>query len=211
MSVSSWEPDPTGRHQYRWWDGEQWTDQVADDGVQAVDPVSIAEARLPEDALPSVPPPPRPAPDAPNAPNEQLHSGAPDPLLMLSSQGKRLGAFFLEILLASVTVIVGWLIWSLIIYHRGQTPAKQLLKMRVIHLDDNQPAEIGWMALRELVLKAIPSFFILGLLWVAINGIVLLTNDRYQTLWDKMLKTVVIDDPGNLFRPPPSHNRLQDY
>ena len=208
MSVSAWEPDPTGRHQYRWWDGEGWTDQVADDGVQTVDPVSTAEARLPEDALPSMPPPSSPAPEATE---EQLDSGAPDPLLVLSSQGKRLGAFVLEVLLFSVTLIVGWLIWALVIYPRGQSPAKQLLKMRVIRLDDNQPPEIGWMALRELVLKAIPSIFILGLLWVAINGIVLLTNDRYQTLWDKMLKTVVVDDPGNQFRPPPSHNRLWDY
>ncbi len=28
-----WVPDPTGRHQYRYWDGEQWTDHVADNGV----------------------------------------------------------------------------------------------------------------------------------------------------------------------------------
>ena len=40
MSVSSWEPDPTGRHQYRWWDGEKWTNQVADDGVATSDPVT---------------------------------------------------------------------------------------------------------------------------------------------------------------------------
>ena len=208
MSVSSWEPDPTGRHQYRWWDGERWTDQVANDGVQTVDPVSITEARLPHDALPSVPPPSSPVPEAPE---EQSDSDAPDPLLMLSSPGKRLGALLLEVLLAAVTLVVGWLIWSLIVYARGQTPAKQVLKMRVVSLKDQQAAEVGWMALRELVLKVIPSFFILGLLWVAINGIVLLTNDRYQTLWDKMLKTVVIDDPGYLFHPPPSHNRLSDY
>ena len=56
MSVSSWDPDPTGRHQYRWWDGERWTDQVADDGVQSVDPVSTAEARLPHESPSPVPP-----------------------------------------------------------------------------------------------------------------------------------------------------------
>ncbi|WP_419926843.1 DUF2510 domain-containing protein [Candidatus Poriferisocius sp.] len=58
MAVSSWEPDPTGRHQYRWWDGERWTDQVADDGVQSVDPISITEAGLPRDTPPLPPPPP---------------------------------------------------------------------------------------------------------------------------------------------------------
>ena len=37
--AGEWHPDPTGRHQYRWWDGRQWTDQVADHGVMGVDPV----------------------------------------------------------------------------------------------------------------------------------------------------------------------------
>ena len=33
MSTAAWHPDPTGRHQYRWWDGEHWTTTVSDDGV----------------------------------------------------------------------------------------------------------------------------------------------------------------------------------
>ena len=37
--AGEWHPDPTGRHEYRWWDGQQWTDQVADYGVIGVDPV----------------------------------------------------------------------------------------------------------------------------------------------------------------------------
>lgn len=32
----AWHPDPTGRHELRYWDGEQWTDHVSDHGVQAV-------------------------------------------------------------------------------------------------------------------------------------------------------------------------------
>lgn len=34
----SWQPDPTGRHQYRWWDGLGWTDVVADHGIESRDP-----------------------------------------------------------------------------------------------------------------------------------------------------------------------------
>lgn len=34
----AWHADPHGRHQYRWWDGTRWTDQVADDGTQSTDP-----------------------------------------------------------------------------------------------------------------------------------------------------------------------------
>src|SRR5438045_3227866 len=36
---ASWQPDPTGRHQYRWWDGAGWTESVADDGRTSTDPV----------------------------------------------------------------------------------------------------------------------------------------------------------------------------
>jgi uncharacterized protein YbjQ (UPF0145 family) len=34
-----WRADPTGRHQYRWWDGERLTDQVADGHDVALDPI----------------------------------------------------------------------------------------------------------------------------------------------------------------------------
>jgi len=38
----SWQPDPTGRHQYRWWDGTVWSDVVADDGEEDLDPYVTA-------------------------------------------------------------------------------------------------------------------------------------------------------------------------
>jgi len=38
-SPPGWAPDPTSRHQLRWWDGAQWTAAVADDGLQSHDPV----------------------------------------------------------------------------------------------------------------------------------------------------------------------------
>jgi len=37
---AGWNPDPFGRFQWRYWDGTQWTDQVASDGAQATDPPS---------------------------------------------------------------------------------------------------------------------------------------------------------------------------
>ena len=33
-----WAPDPLGRHQYRYWDGSQWTEHVSDDGLVGTDP-----------------------------------------------------------------------------------------------------------------------------------------------------------------------------
>jgi hypothetical protein len=33
-----WQPDPTGKHDHRYWDGTQWTENVADAGVAGIDP-----------------------------------------------------------------------------------------------------------------------------------------------------------------------------
>ena len=34
-----WHPDPSGRHWWRWWDGRDWTDHVADGGAPYMDPL----------------------------------------------------------------------------------------------------------------------------------------------------------------------------
>jgi hypothetical protein len=43
-SPAAWQPDPTGKHDHRWWDGERWTEHVADAGQASVDPL---ETELP--------------------------------------------------------------------------------------------------------------------------------------------------------------------
>jgi Protein of unknown function (DUF2510) len=35
---AGWAADPFGRHQWRYWDGNRWTDQVADGSTQSTDP-----------------------------------------------------------------------------------------------------------------------------------------------------------------------------
>jgi len=39
---ASWQVDPTGRHEYRYWDGSKWTDDVADAGISSTDPIDAA-------------------------------------------------------------------------------------------------------------------------------------------------------------------------
>ena len=56
-----WQPDPTGRHEYRYWDGGTWTDDVSDNGVTSVDPFAGTgafggEATAPMDQTQSYPP-----------------------------------------------------------------------------------------------------------------------------------------------------------
>jgi len=38
-SAPGWQPDPSGRHEYRYWDGTEWTDDVSDAGATSVDPL----------------------------------------------------------------------------------------------------------------------------------------------------------------------------
>lgn len=58
----------------------------------------------------------------------------------VASRGYRLLGLLLDGLLATVTLGVGWLVWFCFIAGRGQTPAKQIMKMRVIVRSTGQPS-----------------------------------------------------------------------
>ncbi len=67
---AGWYPDPTNRHQNRWFDGDDWTDQVADGQAVGVDPVHGAGTPdvATTQAVPTAQPAPPPgAPGAPGA------------------------------------------------------------------------------------------------------------------------------------------------
>ena len=53
--AGEWRPDPEGNYEYRWWDGEGWTDQVAHQGQVGVVPMgggARATADQPDQAQP---------------------------------------------------------------------------------------------------------------------------------------------------------------
>lgn len=111
----------------------------------------------------------------------------------LCSNGKRFGAYLLEVLLAFVTLIIGWWIWAVIVWRDGQTPAKYLLKMRCVRTDTGETATWGTMALRELVGKVLLATVTSGITTL-ISAIMILFDDQRQGLWDKIASTVVVDD-----------------
>jgi hypothetical protein len=37
----AWQPDPTDRHEQRYWDGVRWTEHVSDAGTTDVDPLVV--------------------------------------------------------------------------------------------------------------------------------------------------------------------------
>ena len=45
---AAWYRDPSGRHERRWWDGDHWTDRVADGDLEAADPPVRAQPAVPE-------------------------------------------------------------------------------------------------------------------------------------------------------------------
>lgn len=170
---AGWHPDPSGRHQLRYWDGRAWTDSVSDNGVQSSDSFAVG------------------------AP-VQVGYGYGQATYQLSSKGKRLGAALLDGLLIIVTLVIGWLIWWVILWKKGQSPAKSILKMRVIKADEARCVTAGEMAVRELVGK-----WLLGVipLYGLIDAIFVLVDERAQALHDKIAGTVVIDDPDDRFAP----------
>jgi hypothetical protein len=67
---ANWYADPTGRHQHRYWNGTEWTDQVADSGVTATDPPLMPTAGpvlMPEPGAPPAAWKPTPAGPRPKA------------------------------------------------------------------------------------------------------------------------------------------------
>ena len=97
MTTPAWQPDPSGRHQYRWWDGERWTHHVADDGVTASDPVTGL------DTLPT--PSDSPGSETTEA-GQFLHDGrmayfGDGRNVTLASPGARLGARIIDSFLVS--------------------------------------------------------------------------------------------------------------
>ena len=54
-SAPGWLPDPSGRHEYRYWDGTTWTDDVSDNGVTSTDPLAGGGPGYPGDQAPTAP------------------------------------------------------------------------------------------------------------------------------------------------------------
>ena len=113
----------------------------------------------------------------------------------LASIGRRLGALALDMVISIFTLGIGHLLWSFIVWGRGQTPGKQLLGIYAASTDNpERPFSWGNTALREFVYKGL----LFGtLLWLVSSGIVWILDNLWalwdgsghsQTLHDKMIK-----------------------
>jgi uncharacterized RDD family membrane protein YckC len=78
----------------------------------------------------------------------------------------RLGGYFLDLALAVLTLGIGWVIWSLVVWRHGLTPAKQILKLRVVAEESRTNATWGHMAIRQLLIPitfSLPGWLLMQL------------------------------------------------
>jgi uncharacterized RDD family membrane protein YckC len=135
--------------------------------------------------------PPESAPQA--APAVLPPPGAVARAVPTCSRGLRFGAYLLEILLVIVTLFIGWVIWSLIIWGEGKTPAKKVLGMTCVKLDTGQSAAWGTMFVREIVGKWLLSAITAGISGLVSAIMILFVDDR-RGIWDHLAGTVVVKD-----------------
>ena len=115
----------------------------------------------------------------------------------LGSIARRLAARVLDTVIIVCTLYIGWLIWSFIVYGRGQSPGKQLVGIYAASVDDPE-RRLSWgsMFLREFVLKGLLFSFlgaitsgivwVLDYLWALWDG-----SGHRQTLHDKVIESSV--------------------
>ena len=116
----------------------------------------------------------------------------------LASIGRRLGALLLDEVIGLLTLYVGWIIWSFIVFGRGQTPGKQLVGIYAARVDDpGRRLSWGSMFLREIIIKILLftfffSIFSFGIVWVLDYLWALWDGSGHnQTLHDKVIKSSV--------------------
>lgn len=136
MTPSGWYPDPSHRHEYRYWNGKDWSSQVSDRGRMMSDseiqrPSSPAGAPTahplatptpapapptwPEAASPKPPlaTPPAPIPPGPKGPSrEQMATTKPSPAPATAGAGRPGWVVPLIAIIAGLALIAGLVIWA---------------------------------------------------------------------------------------------------
>jgi hypothetical protein len=118
-----------------------------------------------------------------------------------ASLGRRIGALALGVLLVVVTLVVGWLVWSVFEWRRGRTPTYRLLGLRVVGRSDGQPIGLGRSFLRSgiccplliIPTAAIGSVVLLCFAFGASPPDGLFTQPR-RAPWDALTATTVLDE-----------------
>ena len=117
-----------------------------------------------------------------------------------ASLGKRIEALALTALLLVVTLVIGWLIWSVFAWRKGQTPSYRLLGLRIVRLSDGRPIRLSRSLARACIccLLVIPTIAVCCVIGICFTlgasppgG--LLRRPRIAP-WDYLTATTVTDE-----------------
>jgi hypothetical protein len=132
-----------------------------------------------------------------------------------ASTGRRIGALGLTLLLLVVTLVVGWLVWSVFEWRQSRTPSYRVLGLRVVRQDDGQRIGVWRSLLRSGIcctVLVVPTAVVSGVILLCFafgasppDG---LFRQPRRVPWDVLTATTVLDErarptvqPGPEFRP----------
>lgn len=118
------------------------------------------------------------------------------PGVQLAPVGRRIGAYFLAIPLVIVTLGIGYVIWGLVLWGKGTTPALKVLGMKCWDVNEGRVPGFGKMALREIIGRIVDG--ILSIITALISFILFVTGVKRQSLHDMVASTTVVYDPNKV-------------
>jgi uncharacterized RDD family membrane protein YckC len=118
----------------------------------------------------------------------------------LASVGRRIGSYFLALLLFIVTLDIGYLIWRAISWTKGQTPTQQILGLQT--WEPQTRANATWVEqfLRELsrILYVIPF---VGWIIAIVSFFMFVASREHRALHDQIGGTIVLYNPNRVLQP----------
>jgi uncharacterized RDD family membrane protein YckC len=91
-------------------------------------------------------------------------------------------------------------VWTLIVWARGQTPGKQVMGMRIYHLQNQRAANWGQMFLRQFIGGIVNGILYIGLI---VSTVFLFTDPLRRTVPDRIAGTIELNDPNKVLAPRP--------
>jgi uncharacterized RDD family membrane protein YckC len=131
--------------------------------------------------------------------NPKAFTAPSTPNFRYASFQHRLGAIVLDAVLMVLTLGIGWIIWSMIVWSEGQTPAKKILKLRTLNYTNARSAGWGHMAIREGLIPITVSIAasitggIGSIAWIVVEIVFYFTKGQ-RTLRDYWVKTVIVNE-----------------
>lgn len=116
------------------------------------------------------------------------------PTAALASPWLRLAAALINGVLMVVTLFVGYLVWTLVLWNQGTNPGKKMLGMRIVQASTGRTCTFGEMLVRNFVFGSLVIGLISGFT-LGIGGLVdlfMIFGERRQRLIDKMAGTLVV-------------------